>query len=287
MATSKVWFITGCSSGFGKALALEILGRGDKVLASARNATKLEALKDAGATVFGLDVTSPLGELKGLVEWANNQHGRIDYLVNNAGYCQVGGLEELTPEETEAQFTTNVFGPLNVTRAVLPYMRARRSGVIANFSSIGAWRGTPAVGVYEASKWAVSGITETLRLELAEFNIRVCSIEPGYFRSDLLASGHKNLHQRVIADYDGTAVRRTEERVERTNQNQPGDPAKGAKVIVDVLTGVAGKGDDIPVRIALGADANRIIKGKCEETIALLDAWVAITSTTDFDEPAK
>lgn len=167
-------------------------------------------------------------------------------------------------------------------------MRARRSGVIANFSSIGAWRGTPAVGIYEASKWAVSGITETLRLELAEFNIKVCSIEPGYFRSDFLASGHKNLHEHVIADYDGTAVRKTEERVERTNQNQPGDPAKGAKVIVDVLTGVTGKGrKDIPVRIALGADANRIIKGKCEETIALLDGWKEITSSTDFEAPGE
>lgn len=93
---SKVWFITGCSSGFGKALALEVLGRGDKVLASARSATKLEALKGAGATVFRLDVTSPLDDLKKMAEWANNQYGRIDYLINNAGYCQVGGLEELT-----------------------------------------------------------------------------------------------------------------------------------------------------------------------------------------------
>jgi NAD(P)-dependent dehydrogenase (short-subunit alcohol dehydrogenase family) len=161
-------------------------------------------------------------------------------------------------------------------------MRAKRSGVIANFSSIGAWRGTPAVGIYEASKWAVSGITETLRLELAEFDIKVCSIEPGYFRSNFLSKEHKILHENVISDYDGTAVRRTEERVERTNQSQRGDPAKGAKVIVDVLTGVTGK--EIPIRLALGPDAYKIIREKCEETIKILDEWVEIGSTTDVEE---
>lgn len=161
-------------------------------------------------------------------------------------------------------------------------MRARRSGVIANFSSIGAWRGTPAVGLYEASKWAVSGITETLHLELAEFNIKVCSIEPGYFRSNFLSADHKIVRKHTISDYDGTVVRRTEERVEKTNLNQPGDPAKGAKVIVDVLSGATGK--EIPLRLALGADANKIIKGKCEDTIKLLDEWKEVTSSTDVDK---
>ncbi|OQV09753.1 hypothetical protein CLAIMM_13842 [Cladophialophora immunda] len=281
MSNFKVWFITGTSSGFGKALTLEVLKRGDKVIASARNANKLEDLKKAGADTMSLDVTYPLEKLKVLAEEAHGLYGRIDFLINNAGYCQVGGLEELTPEETQAQFATNVFGPLNVTRSILPYMRAKRSGVIANFSSIGAWRGTPAVGIYEASKWAVSGITETLQLELADFNIKVCSIEPGYFRSNFLSSGHKILHVNHISDYDSTAVRRTEERVEHTNQNQPGDPAKGAKVIVDTLTGATGK--EIPLRLALGADAYRIIRGKCEETIKGLDEWKEITSSTDID----
>ncbi|KAH0841195.1 putative oxidoreductase [Fonsecaea pedrosoi] len=295
MSNFKVWFITGTSSGFGKALTLEVLRRGDKVIASARNAAKLDELKTAGADTMSLDVTWPLDKLKTIAEEAHGLYGRIDYLINNAGYCQVGGLEELTysfpscakrylvdmPEETQAQFATNVFGPLNVTRSILPYMRAKRSGVIANFSSIGAWRGTPAVGIYEASKWAVSGVTETLHLELAEFNIKVCSIEPGYFRSNFLSSGHKILHVNHIPDYDTTAVRRTEERVERTNQNQPGDPAKGAKVIVDVLTGASGK--EIPLRLALGADAYRIIRGKCEETIKGLDEWREVSSSTDID----
>lgn len=164
-------------------------------------------------------------------------------------------------------------------------MRARRSGIVADFSSIGVWRGTPAVGIYEASKWAVSGITETLRFELAEFNIKVCSIAPGYFRSDFPASGHKSLPQHVIADFDGKAVRGNPGEGGKTNQNQPGDRAKGAKVIIDVLTGANGK--DVPVRIPLGADANRIIKGKCEETIALLDEWKEIASSTDVDISAK
>ncbi|EXJ87955.1 hypothetical protein A1O1_04882 [Capronia coronata CBS 617.96] len=282
MTDTKVWFITGCSSGFGKELTLQALGRGDNVIATARDAGKLDDLKDAGAAVVSLDVTSPLDELKRTAEEAHNIYGRIDYLINNAGFNQVGGLEELSPEETERQFATNVFGPLNVTRAILPYMRAKRSGVVANFSSVGAWRGSAGVGLYCASKWAVSGLSETLYYELADFNIKVCTVEPGYFRSNFLSPSNKKHKRNLIPDYEGTAVRKGEELMDAYDNKQPGDIRKGVKVLLDVLTGASGR--EIPMRLVLGTDAYTRIKAKCEETLKGLEQWKDLTCSTDLDE---
>lgn len=171
---------------------------------------------------------------------------------------------------------------LNVTRAIVPYMRAQRSGVVANFSSVGAWRGVAGVGLYCASKWAVSGLSETLYHELADFNIKVCTIEPGYFRSNFLNPGNKVRRQNVISDYEGTAVRKGEQLMEDYDNKQPGDIKKGVKVIVDVLTGDSGK--EIPIRLVIGADAYGMIKAKCEETIQVLEEWKDITCSTDLDE---
>lgn len=156
--------------------------------------------------------------------------------------------------------------------------------MIANLSSISGWSGSPGVGLYCASKWAVSGISETLSAELAEFNIKVCCIEPGYFRSSFLNPGNKISRDidNVIEDYEGTAVRRGEDRLVNVDNNQNGDIKKGTKVMIDVLTGATGK--DVPVRLALGSDAYVIIRRKCEETIKLLDEWKDITTPTDIDE---
>jgi NAD(P)-dependent dehydrogenase (short-subunit alcohol dehydrogenase family) len=174
--SAKVWLITGCSSGFGAALVKEALGRGFAVIATARNPAKIADLKDAGAATLALDVTKPLPELKKIAEEAFNIYGRIDYLINNAGFSQVGGLEELTPEETQAQFDTNIFGVLNVNRAFFPYLRKARSGVVANLSSVGAWRGYAGVGLYCASKWCLSGLSESMTLEMKEFGIKVYAL---------------------------------------------------------------------------------------------------------------
>ncbi|KIW93910.1 uncharacterized protein Z519_05225 [Cladophialophora bantiana CBS 173.52] len=282
MASYKVWFITGCSSGFGRELALGALRRGDKVIATARNASKLDDIKAAGAATMNWDVTAPLEDLKKAAEEAHRIYGRFDYLINNAGYNQVGGLEELTPEQTQAQFATNVFGLLNTTRAIVPFMRAQRSGVVANFSSVGAWRGVAGVGLYCASKWAVSGLSETLYFELADFNIKVCTIEPGYFRSNFLNAGNKLKRENVIADYEGTAVRRGEQLMDEYDNKQRGDIKKGVKVIIDVLTGDSGR--EIPMRLVLGPDAYATIKTKCEETIKGLEEWKDLTCSTDLDE---
>ncbi|KAK5048478.1 hypothetical protein LTR84_005568 [Exophiala bonariae] len=284
MATPKVWFITGTSSGFGKEFARQALDRGDKVIATARTISRLQDLKQAGADILTLDVTTSPDDIKKVAEEAFNLYGRIDYLINNAGYALIGGIEETTHEDAQVQFATNVFGLLNVTRAFLPYFRAQRSGVIANLSSIGGWNGSPGVGLYCASKWAVSGISETLSNELAEFNIKVCCVEPGYFRSSFLNPGNKISRDtsNVIEDYEGTAVRRGEELLVNADNKQKGDPKKGVKVMIDVLTGATGK--EVPMRLALGSDAYVVIRGKCEATIKLLDDWKDITTPTDVDE---
>jgi NAD(P)-dependent dehydrogenase (short-subunit alcohol dehydrogenase family) len=276
----KVWFITGCSSGFGTALVHEILGRGDKVIASARNLDKIADLKTAGADIMALNVTDPLPKIKEVAQTAFNLHGRIDYLVNNAGLVQVGGIEELTPELTLSQFQTNVFGSLNVARAFLPYMRAARTGVIANISSMGAWGRYAGVGVYAASKYAVTGFTESLHDEVAEFGIKVCCVEPGYFRSQLL--GSKASGTPGIKDYEDSAVSRGVALMDQFNGKQRGDIKKGMKVLVDVLTEKTGK--PVPLRLLLGPDALQEARGKCEETLGLIEEWKDIVSNTDVEE---
>jgi NAD(P)-dependent dehydrogenase (short-subunit alcohol dehydrogenase family) len=187
-----------------------------------------------------------------------------------------------SPEETQAQFATNVFGLLNTTRAIVPYLRAQKSGVVANLSSVGAWNGYAGVGLYCASKWTVSGLSETLYYELAEFGIKVCTIEPGYFRSKFLNAGNKIVKENVISDYDGTAVRKGEQAMNDADGKQPGDIKKGVKVIIDVLTGDSGR--EIPMRLVLGPDANAAVKAKCEKTIKGLEEWADLTCSTDLDE---
>ena len=160
-------------------------------------------------------------------------------------------------------------------------MRAERSGVVANISSVGAWRGYAGVGLYCASKFAVSGLSETLYYELADFNIKVCTIEPGYFRSKFLNAGNKIHKRNVIADYEGTAVRKGEQMMDEFDNKQPGDIKKGVKVIIDVLTGDSGK--EIPMRLVLGKDAYGAIKAKCEDTVKSMELWKDLTCSTDLD----
>lgn len=279
---AKVWLITGCSTGFGAALAKEVLSRGDKVIATARNIDKLHELQQAGADAIQLDVTESLAVLQNRAKQSQALYGRIDYLINNAGYACQGTFEELTPEETQAQFDTNVFGLLNVTRAFLPYLRAQRSGVIANVSSLGAWGGYAGVGMYTSSKWAVSGISETMTAELADFGIKVCCVEPGYFRSNFLNPGNRKKDESRISDYDGTTARKVAALMDEYDNKQPGDLRKGVKVMVDVLTLETGK--DIPLRLPIGSDCYAGLKQKCEETLALLEDWKDVITSTDHDD---
>lgn len=184
-------------------------------------------------------------------------------------------------------FNTNVFGGLNVTRAVLPFMRAQHSGTIAMFGSLASWGGGPASGLYAATKWACSGIAESLKPELAPFGIDVTVIEPGYFRSGFLNPGARILSEERIQDYEDTAVGYVRKVLDQTDNNQLGDVKKGSDVIVDVLTkrGVAA-GRDIPLRLVLGTDVQASIRAKLESTAKLLDEWQDIGASTDYPKEA-
>jgi NADP-dependent 3-hydroxy acid dehydrogenase YdfG len=281
--SAPVWFITAASSGFGKYIALEALSRGHKVIASARKPSSIQDLKSAGAHTITLDVTDTLDNIKAIVADAYAQYGRIDYLINAAGYILDGAIEEASPEETFAHFNTNVFGALNVTRAVLPYMRARRSGVIALFGSLGSWRSGAGFALYCGTKWACSGIAEGLRPEVEPFGITALVIEPGYFRTGFLNPGARVSTQTRIKDYDDSAVGQARGVLDQTDNKQRGNVEAGAKVVVDTLTrsGVA-EGREIPLRLVLGSDAEGVIREKCESTVGLLDEWKDVVRSTDY-----
>ncbi|KAF2456342.1 hypothetical protein BDY21DRAFT_372468 [Lineolata rhizophorae] len=283
---NPVWFITASSNGFGQAIAWDALRRGHRVIATARSSTKLAALRSAGATVFDLDVTSDPATLERTVAAAHAVHGRIDVLVNAAGYLLEGAVEEATPAERQAIWSTNVFGALNVTRAVLPHMRARRAGAVALFGSLGGWRGGPAFADYAATKWACSAYGESLRAELAPLGIAATVIEPGYFRSGFLNPGSARLSTATrIPDYDETAVGQTRAALDKTDNHQLGNVEKGAKVIVDVLSGEGvGEGREIPVRLVLGSDCEQVIREKIAQTEKLLEEWKEVARSTDYAE---
>ncbi|KIV99087.1 uncharacterized protein PV09_09191 [Verruconis gallopava] len=280
--SSPVWLITATSGGFGRQIALEVLRRNHQVIATARDVSKVEDLKSAGADTASLDVTDKLENIQRTVSEAVSKFGRIDYLVNIAGYILEGAAEEASPEETLQLFNTNFFGTLNVTRAVLPYMRAQRSGTIALFGSLASWRSGPAYSLYSATKWACSGIAEGLRAETAPFGITVTVIEPGVFRTGFLDPGAKLKTRSQLKDYDETAVGQVRQALNKPNKHQPGDVVKGSLVIVDILTrsGVAA-GREVPERIVLGSDCEQAIRKKCTDTLALLDEWKDIFTSTD------
>lgn len=282
---TPVWFITAASSGFGHHIALEALSRGHRVIASARSTSRIADLASAGASTVALDVTSPLPQIQSVAKHAASIHGSITHLVNAAGYILVGAVEETSPAEDLAAFQTNVFGTLNVSKAFLPYLRAAASSglhcAIANFGSIGSWRGGAAYGLYAGTKWAISGISESMRAELAPLGIAVTVVEPGYFRTGFLNQGAQVSSETRLECYDSTVVGQTRKALDQTDNNQPGDVVKGCKVIVDILLmeGQA-EGREVPVRIPLGLDADEVIGGKCRETLGLLEEWRDVVTKT-------
>ncbi|KAF2100402.1 NAD(P)-binding protein [Rhizodiscina lignyota] len=283
--TTPVWLITASSSGFGKAIAIEALGRGHNVIATARSVSKIDDLRKAGAVTMALDVTDSPENLKKLIADAYSKYGHIDYLINAAGYMLEGAVEEASPEETYQQFNVNVFGNLNVTRAVLPYMRQQRSGVVAMFGSAGSYYAVPSGALYCATKWACSAIGEGLRLELEDFGITATVIEPGYFRTGFLNQGAMIVTKERLEDYEETAVGKSRNLLSKVDNKQPGNVVEGARVTVDVLTssGVA-EGQKIPLRIVLGSDCEQTIRDKFAQTTAYLDEWKDVIRSTDYPE---
>jgi NAD(P)-dependent dehydrogenase (short-subunit alcohol dehydrogenase family) len=272
---TKTWLITGVSGGLGRQIALAALARGDVVVGTVRKAADGEAFERAGGHALVLDVTDEAAVQAGVAR-AQTLTGGIDILVNNAGYGLVGAVEEASLDEVRAQFETNVLGPLSMLKAVLPAMRARRSGRIINITSVSGlavWAGT---GVYCASKWALEGLTQTLAAEVAELGIKVVNVAPGGLRTDF-AGGSKTLVQSKIADYDGLA--RDAERIMADHAGkEPGDPARAALAILQVADI-----DDPPMHLLLGEDALKYAGYAAAGLQADIDAWKSTSLSIGFD----
>ena len=266
----SVWFITGASRGLGAEIAKAALAAGHDVVGTARDAS---AISDASLALT-LDVTDEV-QAKTAVDAAVERFGRIDVLVNNAGRGLLGAVEEATDAAARAVFDTNVFGLLNVTRAVLPVMRAQRSGHVLNMGSVGGFTQGPGWGVYGATKFAVEGLSEAMHAELAPLGVHVTVVEPGYFRTDFLDSSSLHVADGVIADYAGTAGAMRITAAER-NHDQPGDPARAATVLLDVVGSPTP-----PLRIQLGADSVARVEAKLQLVHQELDAWRKWSVSTD------
>jgi NAD(P)-dependent dehydrogenase (short-subunit alcohol dehydrogenase family) len=274
-----VWFITGASRGFGLEITREALSRGDSVVATARDPRAvLDAIPDADDRLLAvaLDVSDP-AQISAAVDAAIARFGRIDALINNAGRGLVGSVEETSDAEARAVFDVNVFGLLSITRAVLPHMRAQRSGLVVNLSSVGGFVSWPGWGVYSATKFAVEALSEAMTHELAPLGIRSVTIEPGPFRTNFLDGSSLAIAHTEIDDYASTGgAARTW--ATDSNYGQQGDPLKAAKVIVDLADR-----DDLPERIQLGTNAFEDVAAKLARTARDQEQWRAVSLSTDFD----
>ncbi|KAI0011534.1 NAD(P)-binding protein [Xylariaceae sp. FL0662B] len=282
--TQLVWLVTGCSSGFGELFVHQILSRGDLVIATGRQLQKIKHLEQAGAAILELDVTHSQQVLADIIAKAVAIYGRLDVLVNNAAYIAGGACEDIEYEQMLAQFETNVFGVLKVTRAVLPYMREGRAGTLVFIGSLSGWYGDPFVGPYAASKFALEGLVESLSRETENFGIRTLLMEPGRFRTMLLSPGNLQVVQSSISDY-ASASRDKINGLAKEDRNQPGDTRKAVKIILDVVRGEGcAEGKDVPLRLPLGTDCYDAIKEKCQETLKLLEDWKYIINSTNHGD---
>jgi NAD(P)-dependent dehydrogenase (short-subunit alcohol dehydrogenase family) len=279
VTTSRTWFITGASTGFGRILAEEVLKGGGKVIATARKLDKIADLEEkypGKAKAFALDVTDP-AQILSIVAQTLTTFGPVDVLVNNAGYGLAGGIEEASEEEFMPVFETNVFGLMRVTRAFLPHFRNQRSGNIVNLSSIGGLTGLPGWGYYNASKFAVEGFSEALAAEVAPLGIHVTIVEPGPFRTDFLGRSGVEAKER-IADYDATAGK-TRQYFHDQAGKQPGDPLRAVHAIIQ-----AAESPQPPLHLLLGALALQRMRGKLDQWKSEMDAWESTTVGADFPE---
>ncbi|WP_017462112.1 oxidoreductase [Dyella ginsengisoli] len=280
MATSQVWFITGASSGFGEAFAQYALAQGHRVVATARDTGKLAglaALSPERVLVQPLDVTRD-GDAEAAVAAAVACFGRIDVLVNNAGYGIVGAVEETPDGELRAQMDTNFFGAAAVIRAVLPQLRSQGAGAIVNISSMGGQLSFAGFGAYSASKFALEGLSEALAAEVAPFGIRVLIVEPGAFRTNLAGTAMKHMPE-LDAYRDTVGATRTF--AHAMHATQAGDPAKAAAAIDQAL-----RAEHTPLRLQLGQDAHDAVRAHAEQMLRELAAWAPVGTATAFDDAA-
>jgi NAD(P)-dependent dehydrogenase (short-subunit alcohol dehydrogenase family) len=273
---NKIWFITGSSRGLGRVLVEQVLEAGDKVVATARKTEDLADLREK----FGdriraqkLDVKS-FHDAEAAVSHAVEAFGRIDVVVNNAGYGFLGAFEEMTPEEFAGQIDTNFWGVVNVTRAVLPLLRQQRAGHIIQITSVGGRSGFPGLSGYHAAKFAVEGLSEALAQEIKPLGLKLTIVEPGGFRTDW--AGPSMAYAKEIPDY--AVVRFMRQRLEAISGGEPGDPRKAAAAILKLVDL-----PEPPLRLALGNDALAVLRFGYQRAAEELEKWAAITQSTDFD----
>lgn len=281
MDTQKVWFITGASQGLGLSLAKQLLQQGHYVAATSRRVEELSkavAWKNEGFLPLAVNLT--LVESVGqAIEQTVNHFGRIDAVVNNAGYGLAGSLEELTDQEARENFDINVFGSLNVIRKVMPYLRKQQSGHIFNISSIGGFFGLfPGWGIYCATKFAVAGFSESLAAEVKSFGIKVTAVEPGYFRTGFLSSGSSGVPKNPIEAY--ADVRESQNvHQNQLNGNQTGDPEKAVAVLIRMASE-----PNPPLHLFLGQDAYDLAYEKIKAVQQELETWKEIITATAFEQ---
>jgi NAD(P)-dependent dehydrogenase (short-subunit alcohol dehydrogenase family) len=267
--TEKVWFITGTSRGFGREWAIAALDRGDKVAATARDTATLADLVDKfGDAILPitLDVTDRAADFAA-VKQAHDHFGRLDVVVNNAGYGQFGFVEEVSEQDARDQIETNVFGALWVTQAALPYLRAQRSGHIIQVSSIGGIVAFPNVGIYHASKWALEGFSQSLAQEVAPFGVHVTLIEPAGFSTDW--SGSSSRRAEELPDY--ADLHAENEKVRKTRWAAPGDPKASAAAVLKVVDA-----DEPPLRVFFGDAPLGLAKADYEERLRTWEQWQSV-----------
>ena len=279
---NPVWLITGCSSGFGRELAKLVLARGWRAVVTARDPSKaadIAAGHDARALVMPLDVTRR-AQIDEVVAAAKRRFGRIDALVNNAGYGYLAAIEEGEDAAVRAMFEANVFGLIDMTKAVLPIMRAQRGGLIVNISSIGGLTSQAATGYYHGTKYAVEGISESLAAEVRPLGIDVLIVEPSAFRTNWAGPSIKQSATRIDA-YAATAGERRKQ-IEGRSGNQPGDPVRAAQAIID-----AALSDTPPLRLLLGKAALILARKKLDFMRNDFDTWESTTLGADFPASAS
>lgn len=279
MAEKKVWFITGCSTGLGRDLAEVLLEQGYRVVATARRLDSISDLAERfpeNARIAALDVTDR-DEISAAVEKAIEEFGRIDVLVNNAGYGLLGAIEEPSTEQIRAQFDTNVFGAVDVMRAVLPQMRRQKSGHVLNMSSVAGFIASGSAGYYAATKFALEALSEALAQEAADHGIRVTIVEPGPFRTDFAGRSLQGPEGQMPDVYPGT--QQFLDYFAEVDRKQIGDPRKAAQVMIDVVESA-----EPPLRLPLGELCITRIESELEKVRADIAPWRAPGLATAFEE---
>ncbi|MEP6988133.1 MAG: oxidoreductase, partial [Chloroflexota bacterium] len=275
----KVWFISGVSTGLGRALGEAILAHGDYLVGTVRDAAQIGAIEQlAVGRVLGLqmDVTEPT-QVQSAIEQTIQHFGQIDVLVNNAGHGMIGAIEESSDAEVRALFDVNVFGVLNVLRAALPLMRARHSGTIINMSSQGGKRSFPGSGHYCATKHALEAFSESLALELAPMGIKVLIVEPGAFRTDF-AGRSMAIAEQVIPDYAASSGMRRAN-LKSVDGKQKGDPVRASEAIIQAV-----EATNPPLRLALGAEALKGMRENVSKAMQDWEAWESVSIGADYPD---